>query len=199
LYVIANRQYEAAQLRLDKLLAGAEPAAVRAAQAGVGAGSAELAAQQAQLDRLLAGASPEDIAVLEASVAQAQAGLDRAKAARQQAEIVAPFDGTIGDVLIRSEQYVNAGQPIVLLGDLGRLHIETTDLNEKDIAGLSAGDRAVITFDALPGVQVDGTIAKIAPKSSKTTGVNYTVTIDMAEVPEGLRWGMTALVEIPIQ
>ena len=54
-----------------------------------------------RLDRLLAGASAEDIAVLEASVAQAQAGLDRAKAARQQAEISAPFDGTISDVLIR--------------------------------------------------------------------------------------------------
>jgi multidrug efflux pump subunit AcrA (membrane-fusion protein) len=54
-----------------------------------------LAAQQAQLDRLLAGASAEDIAVLEASVVQAQAGLDRAKASRQQAEIIAPFAGTI--------------------------------------------------------------------------------------------------------
>jgi multidrug efflux pump subunit AcrA (membrane-fusion protein) len=196
LYVIANRQYEAAQLRLDKLLAGAEPAAVRVAQAGVSAGTAELGAQQAQVDRLLAGASPEDIAVLEASVAQAQAGLDRAKAARQQAEIVAPFDGTISEVLIRSGQYVNAGQPIVLLGDLGRLQVETTDLNEKDVAGLKIGDKVSATFDALPGVRVDGTLAKIAPKSSKTTGVNYTATIDLAQIPEGLRWGMTALVDI---
>ena len=69
-------------------------------------------------------------------------------------------------------------------------------MNEKDIAGLSAGDKAVITFDALPGVQVNGTIANIAPKSSKATGVNYTVTIDLTEVPEGLRWGMTALVDV---
>jgi HlyD family secretion protein len=196
LYVVANRQYEAAQLRLDKMLAGAEPAAVRAAQAGVSASSAEFAAQQAQLDRLLAGASAEDLAVLEASVAQAQAGLERAKAARQQAEIVAPFDGTIGEVLIRDGQYVNAGQPIVWLGDLGQLQIETTDLNEKDIAGLNVGDKTAITFDALPGAQVDGTITKIAPKSSKTTGVNYTVTIDLAQIPPGLRWGMTALVDV---
>lgn len=196
LYVIANRQYEAAQLRLDRLWAGAEPAAVRAAQASVSAINAELAAQQAQLDRLLAGATPEDIAVLEASVAQAQAGLDRAKAVRQQAEIAAPFDGTISDVLIRDGQYVNAGQPIVLLGDLSGLQIETTDLNEKDIAGLKVGDKVMVTIDALPGVQVQGTIAQIAPKSSKTTGVNYTVTIDLAQVPEGLRWGMTALVEM---
>ena len=196
LYVIANRQYEAAQLRLDRLWAGAEPAAVRAAQASVSAINAELAAQQAQLDRLLAGATPEDIAVLEASVAQAQAGLDRAKAVRQQAEIAAPFDGTISDVLIRDGQYVNAGQPIVLLGDLSGLQIETTDLNEKDVAGLKFGDKVMVTIDALPGVQVEGTIAQIAPKSSKTTGVNYTVTIDLAQVPEGLRWGMTALVEM---
>jgi multidrug efflux pump subunit AcrA (membrane-fusion protein) len=196
LYVIANREYEAAQLRLDKLLAGAEPAAVRAAQAGVSAGAAESAAQQAQLDRLLAGASPEDIAVLEASVAQAQAGLDQAEAARQQAEIVAPFDGTVSDVLIRSGQYVNAGQPLVLLGDLGRLQVETTDLNEKDVAGLAIGDKVSVTFDALPGVGVDGVVTKIAPKSSKTSGVNYTVTIDLAQVPGDLRWGMTALVDV---
>ncbi len=196
LYVVTNRQYEAAQLKLDKLLAGAEPAAVRAAQAGVSASSAEAAVQQAQLDRLLAGASAEDIAVLEASVAQAQAGLDQVKAVRQQADIVAPFDGAIGDVLIRSGQYVNAGQPIALLGDLSQLQVETTDLNEKDIAGVNIGDRAAITFDALPGVRVDGTITKIAPKSSKTTGVNYTVTIDLAQAPEGLRWGMTALVDV---
>jgi multidrug efflux pump subunit AcrA (membrane-fusion protein) len=196
LYVIANRQYEAAQLRLDKLLAGAEPAAVRAAQAGVSESTAELAAQQAQLDRLLAGASAEDIAVLEASVAQAQAGLERAKAVRLQAEIIAPFDGTIGDVLIREGQYANAGQPIVLLGDLSRMQIETTDLNEKDVAGLKIGDKVMVTIDALPGVQADGTIATIAPKSSKTTGVNYTVTIDLAQIPDGLRWGMTTLVDM---
>ena len=91
---------------------------------------------------------------------------------------------------------MNAGQPIVWLGDLGKLQIETTDLNEKDIAGLKVGDKAMVTFDALPGAQVEGTIAKIAPKSSKTTGVNYTVTIDLAQIPEGLRWGMTALVDI---
>jgi multidrug resistance efflux pump len=160
----------------------------------VSASAAELAAQQAQLDRLLAGASAEDIAVLEASVAQAQAGLERAKAVRQQAEIVAPFSGTIGDILIREGQYAPAGQPIVLLGDLSGMQIETTDLNEKDIAGLKIGDKVMVTIDALPGVQMEGTIAQIAPKSSKTTGVNYTVTIDLAQIPEGLRWGMTTLV-----
>jgi multidrug resistance efflux pump len=196
LYVIANRNYEAAQAQLAKLQVGADANELRAAQAGVSAASADAAAQQAQVDRLLAGASPEDIAVAEASVAQAQAGFDQAKATREQAVIVAPFDGTMGDVLIREGQYVSAGQPIVLMGDLAGLQVETTDLNEKDIAGVAVGDKVTVTFDALPGAQVEGTVSKIAPKSTKTTGVNYAVMVELAQIPEGLRWGMTALVDV---
>jgi HlyD family secretion protein len=193
-FAIANRDYQAAQERLNKLQAGANADALRAAQANTGAASADYAAQQAQVNLLLAGARPEDIAVAEANLAQAQAGLERARAMRQQAELVAPFDGIVGDVLIRQGQYVNAGTPIVLLSDPTSLRIETTDLNEKDIASVKVGNKVDVAFDALPGVVVEGTVAEIAPKSNKAAGVNYTVTIDLAQVPEKLRWGMTALV-----
>ncbi|MBI5565714.1 MAG: efflux RND transporter periplasmic adaptor subunit, partial [Chloroflexi bacterium] len=120
---------------------------------------------------------------------------DRAKATRQQAELIAPFDGVIVELPIRAGQYVNVGTPIVVVG-AAQLHIETTDLSEKDVAGIAIGSVAKVSFDALPGVQVDGTVSKIAPRASKTTGVNYTVTIDLARRPDELRWGMTALVEI---
>jgi HlyD family secretion protein len=195
-FAIANRDYQAAQERLNKLLAGANADALRAAQANVGAASADYAAQQAQVNLLLAGARPEDIAVAEASLAQAQAGLEQARALRQKAEIIAPFDGIVSEVSIREGQYVNAGTPIVLVADPKGLHIETTDLNEKDIAAVKIGNKVAVAFDALPGVIVEGTVAEIAPKSTKSAGVNYTVTIDLAQVPEKLRWGMTALVEM---
>ena len=81
-----------------------------------------------------------------------------------------------------------------MIADPTGLHIETTDLNEKDIAGVTLGSKADVAFDALPGVIVEGTVSEIAPKSTKSAGVNYTVTIDLAQVPEKLRWGMTALV-----
>lgn len=199
LYNIAYQSYGAAQARLNKLLEGADADTLRAAQAGVGAVSADYEAAQARLTRLLAGATAADIAVGEANVAVAQAGIDRARAARQQAELIAPFDGVIADVLIRSGQYVNAGQPIVLVGDLVGLQIETTDLNEKDVAGVNVGDTVRVSFDALSGERgewIEGAVIKIAPKSSKTTGVNYAVTIGLAQQPDRLRWGMTALVEI---
>lgn len=194
-YNIAYQSYAAAQAEVDHLLKGADADTLRAAQAGVSAAQAEYAGAQAQVNLLLAGATAADIAVGEANVAVAQAGLDRAKATRAQAEIVAPFDGVIAEAPVRTGQYANAGTPIVLLGAT-QLHIETTDLNEKDVAGIKVGSTAKVSFDALPGVQVNGTVSQIAPKSSKTTGVNYTVTIDLVDIPDGLRWSMTALVEV---
>ena len=202
LYNIAYQSYEAAQARLAKLQKGADADTLRAAQAGVSAVSADYEAAQARLTRLLAGATAADIAVGAANVAVAQAGIDRARAARQQAELVAPFDGVIAEVLMRGGQYVNAGQPIVLMGDLAGLQVETTDLNEKDVAGVNLGDTARVSFDALPGERggwIAGAVIKIAPKSSKTTGVNYAVTIELAQRPDQLRWGLTALVEIPVK
>lgn len=196
LYNIAYQNYEAAQARLDRVLQGADADTLRAAQAGAGAAQADYAAAQAQVNRLLAGATAADIAVAEANVAVARAGLERARAVRAQAEIVAPFDGVIAEMPIRAGQYVNAGSPIVVVGDLDRLLIETTDLSEKDAASIRIGAAAQVSFDALPGVTVTGTVTRIAPRSVKTTGVNYTVTIELDEMPAGLRWGMTALVEI---
>jgi multidrug efflux pump subunit AcrA (membrane-fusion protein) len=195
-YVVANQQYEAAQARQGKLLAGADANTLRAAQANLGAASADYQAQQAQVNLLLAGARPEDITVVETNLEQAQAAVQRAQTVRQQAELIAPFDGTISEVLIQQAQYVNAGTPIVLIADLSSLHIETTDLNEKDIAGITIGSKADVTFDALPDIKIEGTVTQIAPKSNKASGVNYTVSLDLAQLPDRLRWGMTALVEV---
>ena len=157
---------------------------------------AQYKATQAQVDALIAGATSEQIAVADAAVAQAQAAVDQAKAIRDQATLIAPFDGTVADVPVHEAQFVNAGMPIVVLGDLTQLHIETTDLNEKDISSVVIGGKVAVTFDALPGVSIGGTVTQIAPKSIESSGVNYTVTIDLAQMPDRLRWGMTALVEI---
>ena len=193
-FAIANRDYQAAQERLNKLQAGANADALRAAQANVGAASADYAAQQAQVNLLLAGARPEDIAVAEANLAQAQAGLEQARPHVRRQRSPRHLMASISDVLVRQGQYVNAGTPIVLISDPKGLRIETTDLNEKDIAGVKVGNKVDVAFDALPGVVVEGTVSEIAPKSNKAAGVNYAVTIDLAQVPEKLRWGMTALV-----
>jgi multidrug efflux pump subunit AcrA (membrane-fusion protein) len=78
------------------------------------------------------------------------------------------------------------------------LRVETTDLNEIDVAGIAEGASVNISFDALPGEEVPGTVTRIAPKASEGSGVNFTVIIEMDEIPEGIRWGMTAFVDIEV-
>jgi multidrug resistance efflux pump len=142
------------------------------------------------------GASAEDIAISQARVDQARAAVESARAARDQAVLKAPFDGTVSALNIHLGEAVGAGMPMLILADLSTLQIETTDLNELDVARLTIGDQATITFDALPDITIEGEVISIAPKAAEGAGVNYAVIIKLNELPDALRWGMTAFVEI---
>jgi multidrug resistance efflux pump len=198
-YQAALAGYNAAAERLNQLQSGANEDELRAAQAEIWAAAADYEASQANLADLENGPKAEDIAVAEASVEQAQAALEQAKLARSRAELTAPFSGTVSEVNARADEYVNAGQPIALLADLDGLRIETTDLNEIDVAQIGVGSTAIITFDALPDVEINGTVVRIDPKSTEGAGVNYTAVIEVDSLPADVRWGMTAFVDIPIE
>ncbi len=163
----------------------------------------DLETAKAKLDKALEdfeiwdeGPDPADVAVAEARLVNAQAALAAAQAQLDDLELKAPFAGTVSDVDVRVGEWVTAGQPILLLADLDHLQVETTDLNEIDAARVNVNDLVDLTFDALPGTEVKGTVKSIAPKSSEGSGVNYTAVIIMDEVPELLRWGMTAFADI---
>jgi hypothetical protein len=79
------------------------------------------------------------------------------------------------------------------------MQVETTDLSEIDVAQISLGDTAFITFDSLPDLELQGTVARIAPKSDESAGVNFPVIIELSEIPAALRWGMTAFVDIILE
>ena len=85
------------------------------------------------------------------------------------------------------------------MADLENLRVETTDLNEIDVAQIEIGDKAIVTFDALPDVVVEGEVTRVAQKAAEGSGVNYTVVILLDEIPEKLRWGMTAFVDIEVE
>jgi len=150
-------------------------------------------------DILKQGPRPEDLAVAQARLENAKAALTAAEAALGDLELSATFNGTISELNVRVGEWVTPGQPILVLANLLDLRIETTDLNEIDAARVHAGDAVIVTFDALPDAQVNGTVESIAPKASPGTGVNYTAVVIMDEWPESLRWGMTAFVDIEVQ
>ena len=196
----AIQAHTAAQQRLDQLKAGATQNELAAAAADITAAQARTEQAQAQLDLLKAGAAPEQIAVAEAGVKQAQVAVDTAKAQLEKRQLIAPFDGTIGTVYVRSGEQAQPGQAIVTLGNLGALRVETTDLSETDIARVKVGQPVKVTFDALPGKTLDGRVARIAPMSTPgQSAVNYIVTVQLDEGDPALRWGMTAFVDVQVQ
>lgn len=185
----ATGAYNVAKARLDALLS---PSA-----ADVAAARAQLQQAQARLARLEAGARPEEIAIAEAEVARARAALEAARLALSRCEIRAPFAGTVGRVHVRAGELVVPGQSLVTLGDLTALQVETTDLDEVDVARVLVGQKVTVTFDAVPDRVFRGHIARIYPMAEPGAGgVRYTAIIALEETDPALRWGMTAFVDI---
>ena len=197
-YELAELGLKAAEAYYEQLLAGPAPEAIELENARVWLASTQVVVAQAHLDYLLAQPLPEDIAVAEAEAALARAEVQLAEARLEQAVLIAPFDGVITDVFLDASESVAPGQPVLQLGDLTHLRVETTDLNEIDVIQIAEGDTAKVTFDALPGIEVEGIVFSISPSFEEGTGKNYTVTIELDEIPSRLRWGMTALVDIEI-
>ena len=172
---------------------------VAAAQAQVEVAEGQLAQAEAQRDRLKAGATAEEIAILEAQVAQAEAALAQAESALAKTTLVAPFEGTVGLVYLQEGEVTAPGTPVLVLGDLSTLRVETTDLDEMDVARVAVGQQATVTFDALPERVFAGHVIRVSPMAEPGAGgVHYTVVIVLDETDPAIRWGMTAFVDIEV-
>jgi RND family efflux transporter MFP subunit len=139
---------------------------------------------------------PERRWVSTAQLQEAQASLDAAKAILSQGTLVAPFDGTIVAINVAEGQLVQLGQVVAVIGDLNHLQVETTDLSERDIAGVQIGQTATVRLKAF-NQDLAGKVTAIAPLGVKSSGdVVYKVTIELDAPPQGLMWGMSGDVDI---
>lgn len=132
-----------------------------------------------------------------ADVERAQALLDSAKATLEnQSALLAPIDGSVVALNVNAGETVVPGGVIVVLGDLSRFQVETTDLSELEVTRVKVGQPVMISIEAL-GEEIPGKVTEIALVSSTLGGdVVYTVTIQFDEQPQGLMWGMSADVQI---
>jgi HlyD family secretion protein len=195
----ARKQYEAAERLYNNLIGQANELDLKEAEANVSLAEANLLKARQDYENLQSGPDPDAVRLAEARIANAKEQLAAARSALEHLELVAPFAGTVSEIRARQGEWVQPGQPLVTLADLDGLRIETTDLNEIDVARVEVGDPVVITFDALPDLQVRGRLVRVASKAAEGSGVNYTAVIEMDEVPTQLRWGMTAFVYIEVE
>jgi HlyD family secretion protein len=213
---MAEQQVVSSQASLDKLRAGAENDELAAARAQVASSSASLdklsGAQrdatldaahaavdkaQAQLDQLKAGASTDQLAVAASEVQSAQAALKLAQVALNTTELRAPFAGVVAAIIPKTGEYVASGAALVNLADMSAWQIETTDLTELSVVSVREGGAATMSFDAIPGLKLPGTVSRIRALGENRQGdITYVVTVTPAGHDARLRWNMTASVTI---
>lgn len=179
-------------------------AAVNLAQADVRQASATVEQAQLLLDQLPPDASEGQVEAVQASLRVAEAELELARTelsgaqtALLQTEVRAPFAGTIADVNLEVGEQAAAGQTVISIGDISGWLIETVDLSELEVVRLAVGDRATVTFEALPDVTLEGTVDRIQVRgTSADGGIVYAVAIRPDTHNTKLRWGMSATVRI---
>jgi RND family efflux transporter MFP subunit len=166
-------------------------AKVREAEAGVLAAEAQIR----YLNRLAT--DPLHYESAAADLARAQALLESAKAAlATQSTLVAPIAGTIVSVDISPAETVVPGQVVIVLADLSKYQIETTDLSERDVTRVQVGQSARVYIEALDE-EFTGQVIDIDRVSSTLGGdVVFKVKLELDQPPQGLLWGMSADVQI---
>lgn len=214
----ATIAYEAAQARYDDLLNGptqadlaSASASIRQAQAqlemmqnsmpsDVTAAAAQVAQAQAQLDAIKAGARSEEIAAAEADVAAATASLQQALVSLRNTELRAPFTGVVATLNVNIGEQVSPSLPAIQLADDTAWEIRTSDLTELDVVGITEGKRVVLSFDALPDLQLNGTVDRVRPIGQDNRGDTvYTVVVTPERQDARLLWNMTAVVDFGVK
>ena len=128
----------------------------------------------------------------DASFAENTAGV---RAALANAEVRAPFPGTITKLSLKVGEFAGAGTTVVTIADLSKWVVKTTDLTEIDVVHIEEGERVALTLDAMPDVQLEGQVLSIAESFAEKQGdIVYEVKILLTNSNPGMRWGMTAQV-----
>jgi multidrug resistance efflux pump len=189
----AKRTTQAAELRLKQLRSGL---AVVATGAEIEAAQARLTAAQARADQLKAEASGKPNPTYAAALQQAAAAVQSAKTAVADAELHAPFAGTIAQLNVKAGETATPGVPVIVLADFSNWIVETNDLTEIKVPNVKEDQAVVVTFDALPDVELKGAVESIGTLYQTSSGdIVYPVKIKLIDTDSRLRWGMTALVE----
>ncbi|MCJ7512517.1 MAG: efflux RND transporter periplasmic adaptor subunit [Anaerolineales bacterium] len=143
------------------------------------------------------GVDPDGLELAQARLTQAEAQLRAAESALAQAELRAPFDGVVTAIDLREGEFVAPGIPVAWVADFSDWRVETTDLGEIDAVNVRLGDTATVTLDALPDVELAGTVESVSGFGETKQGdITYKAVLRLEPPYPDLLWNMTAYVTI---
>jgi len=188
-----------AKVTLDKAkenLAALQPGStmVQQKRSAVATTKANLAQAQDDLAYIEAGYNTE---LLQIKVDNAQTTLDNANEQLEAATMVAPYDGVVAAVNAAVGDKVTATEEIIYLVNTSKVEIASS-VDETDVAKVKAGQTAIVTFDAISGAGLKGTVGAISPVATSSSNVvTYSFSIEVQNTQGyDLKEGMTAAAEI---
>ena len=198
---VSQAEYNLAKAQADlaKIEAGPDPAELTRAQNQVSQAEFDLAKARADLATIEAGPVSRDVEVAQAKVVSAQAALETAQAALQAATMTAPFEGTVVSTGAAVGDLVSSGTVVVTLADLANLRAKAI-VDETDISGLEVGQQVAITFDAFPGLRLQGQVLEVPLQGKLTQNIlTYEVPVSLeGGAGVALKPGMTANLSIVV-
>lgn len=157
-----------------------------------------IAERAAALADLKAGADALDIQSQEIVVRQRTATLADARERLADASIRAPFAGTVATLNVKRGDAVSANAVIATL--ITSQRIAEISLNEVDVAKVRVGQRATLTFDAIPDLELTGAVSAIDTIGTTSAGVvSYTVEIAFDVQDDRVKPGMTVTAAITLE
>jgi HlyD family secretion protein len=153
---------------------------VTAAQQNLAQAEAALQSAEARVNHRF---NADDRANAQAHVADAEAALTAARAAEANVDIRSPISGTVYSLPFSQYDFVQSGQDIMDIADLKRLQVRAY-FDEPDIGKLAIGQPVKIVWDAKPGEEWHGHIARV-PTTIMTSGTRNVgeclITVDDAK------------------
>ena len=191
----AQRAYDDAVRIFNNRVGDANDIDLALAEAELAIGQAQLAVSENNYEIVKDGPDPDFMASAQASLDAAEASLAAAEAALAEAQLTTPIDGTVVDVSITIGEQAAPGQAAVVVADFSAWEVETDNLTEIEVPQISFGQAVTITPDALPELELSGTVISISDLFEEKRGdITYTTVIELDDEDDRLRWGMTVVV-----
>jgi len=129
---------------------------------------------------------------------EAQRELARVRGTADVEVLTAPFAGTVTGLLAHTGDTLVPGAGVVMVADLSRLQVETTDVDEFLIGHVRAGQNVALQIEALDRRELTGRVRTVALQPQSTPGgdQHYPVTIGLGGVVAELRPGMSVRITL---
>ncbi len=190
-----------ASQRLRQLQLGTRPeelAQARAQLRQVQANYQESAAlRKARLQNLAEQPRQEDVDLARARLEEARANLEVARQRLAQAQILAPYDGTITRLYLKAGQDTSSSQPILHMVREPGLELRA-DVDENNLGRLRAGQLALVSCDAYPEASFQARLREIAPEVNNSRGT-VQIRLDPLRAPAWVRPGQTVSINLQLE